>query len=58
MPSFMENLELYLPNPQQNLPCVLNSVSKANKTEVVSYDQINPVAKVSMSVDTSRSSRR
>lgn len=32
MPISMENLELSLPSPQQNLPSVLNSVSKANKT--------------------------
>lgn len=41
----MENLELSLPSPQQNLSSVLNSVSKANKI----------AAKAQMSVDNSRS---
>lgn len=47
-----------IPSFTENLPCVLNSVSKANKTEVIPYNKINPVAKVQMRVDTSRSSRR
>lgn len=45
MPNSMENLELSLPSPQQNLSSVLNSVSKANKI----------AAKARMSVDNSRS---
>ena len=45
MSNSMENLELSLPSPQQNVSSVLNSVSKANKI----------AAKAQMSADNSRS---